>query len=174
MIFQWIDRIIRCANGFYMITTHHPTSWIFGLRQFLITFIVNFTCGLWIQYFIDTKCRFQFKVSPVVQWVAESVRYCFRPFFKFFPVCGIFSRTETFVYTVCTHCTPFVVVTAQPDFSQWFKLVVVSYHLRNEMTVIVDDRHFSRMLVIQLLRSFCLQQEVFVHEVLHYYCVLSI
>ena len=45
-----------------------------------------------------------------------------------------------------------------------FKLVVVSYHLRDKVTVIVDDRHFSRMLVIQLLRSFCLQQEVDVYK----------
>ena len=112
VIFQWIDRIIRSTNYLYVIATHHSTSWIFRLRQLFVTFIVNFACCLRIQYFIDTKCSFQFEVSPVVQWITESIRNCFRPFFEFFPVCGIFSCAETFIYAVCTHCTPFVVVTA--------------------------------------------------------------
>ena len=42
------------------------------------------------------------------------------------------------------------------------------------MAVIVDDGHLGRMLVIQLLCSFGLQQEVFVHEFLHTGLVLML
>ena len=36
-----------------------------------------------------------------------------------------------------------------------------------KLTVIVNNRHFSRMFVVQLLRGFSLQQEVLVHKVFH-------
>ena len=40
-------------------------------------------------------------------------------------------------------------------------------HLGNQVAVVIDNRHFSRMFMIQLLRSFCLKQEVFIHKVFH-------
>ena len=120
-----------------------------------------------IQNFIDSKSGLQFKVGPVVQRITESIRYRFGPLLKLFPICSILTGTETFVHTIGTHRTPLVVVTSQPNLSQRLKLVIFCHHLGNQVTVIVDNRHLRRMLVVQPLCCFCLQQEVPVHKVLH-------
>ena len=45
--------------------------------------------------------------------------------------------------------------------------MVGSHHLGNQMTVIVDDGHLSRMIVIQVLSHLGLQNEVIVIKLLH-------
>ncbi|CDA21378.1 unknown [Bacteroides sp. CAG:144] len=148
MIFERVDGVVGRTYYLYMVTTHHASGRIFGKSQFGVALIVNFPCGFGVENFIDTESRFQFEVSPVIQWVAHGVRNGFRPFFEFFPVGGIFARAVTFVYTVGTHGTPFVMVSAEPYFGQRFELVVVGYHLGYQMAVIVDNRHFGRVIVI--------------------------
>ena len=103
----------------------------------------------------------------MIERVTHGVRHCFRPLFELLPIGGIGARAIAFVHSVGTHSTPFVVVATEPDFGQRTELIVVSHHLWNEVTMIVDDRHFSRMLVVKALRRFGLEQEVIVKELLH-------
>ena len=118
MIFQRVNRIIRSTNSFHMITAHHTTSRVFRLSQLLITLVINLTGSLRAQDLIDTERCLQLQVCPVIQRITESIRNGFSPLFKFFPVGSILTCAETFVYTIGTHSTPFVMVAAQPDFSQ--------------------------------------------------------
>jgi hypothetical protein len=45
--------------------------------------------------------------------------------------------------------------------------MVAGNHFGNQVTVVVNDGHFSRMIVEKILRGFGIQQEVFVHELFH-------
>jgi len=118
MIFQRVNGVVRSTHGFHVITAHHAAGRIFGLFQFLVTFVVDFTCGLGVQNLVNAECRLQLQVRPVIQRIAESIRYGFRPFLKLFPIGGVLAGTETFVHTVGAHGTPLVVVASQPDFRQ--------------------------------------------------------
>ena len=70
------------------------------------------------------------------------------------------------VNAVCTHLTPLVVVTAEEEVKGVSELVVLRDHLGAEMTVIVDDGQILHLLV-ELSRSLCFEQEVFVHKIFH-------
>ena len=116
MIFQRIYRVVCRTYGLYVVAAHQVACRVFRSSQFGITFFEYFTCGRGVQDFIDTESGFQFQVSPMIQGVTECVRNSFCPLLEFFPICGVFSGTIAFVYTIATHSTPFIVVTAQPDF----------------------------------------------------------
>ena len=109
----------------------------------------------------------QLKMSPVIQWVTECIRHCFCPLLEFLPIRSILTCAISLINSVCTHCTPFVVVSTKPKLCNALELMVVGNHFWNKMTVIVDDWHFSRMIVEKILRSSCIKQEVFVHKLLH-------
>ena len=51
------------------------------------------------------------------------------------------------VNAVSTHGTPFVMITAQPQFCYALEFVVVSDHFRNQMAMIVNNWHFCRMIM---------------------------
>jgi hypothetical protein len=59
------------------------------------------------------------------------------------------------------------VVASQPQFGDAAELVVVGHHFGYEVAMIIDDGHFSRMIVEKVLCGFSLQQEVVVHEFFH-------
>ena len=157
-----------------MVTAHQVTCRVFRSCQLGITFIEDFAGSRRIQDFFNSKASFQFQMSPVIQRIAECIRDCFGPFFEFFPIGSVLTRTITFVYPVATHCTPFVMVTAQPDFCNRLELIVVGHHFRNQVTMIVDNRHLGCMIVIQFLRSFRFKQEVFIHKFFHKALFLSL
>ena len=155
MVFQWIDRIVSRTNNFHIHAFHDGLRTKFRGLQFGCTFVVYFTCSWRIQHLIDTEYAAQFQVSPVVKRVAHSMLQGIRPFLEFLE-CRFVAGDILFGNTVCTHGTPFVMVSAQPNLCQVGKLVVVGYLLRDQMTMIVNDRHLRCMFVIQFLGCLCL------------------
>jgi hypothetical protein len=59
------------------------------------------------------------------------------------------------------------VVATQPQLGDALETMVVGHHLGNQVTVVVDDGHLSRMIVVQVLGDFSLQHKVLVVELLH-------
>jgi hypothetical protein len=51
--------------------------------------------------------------------------------------------------------------------------MILSDHLGNEVAMVVDDGHLSRMVVIQVLGNLSLQHEVLVVELFHECVVLK-
>ena len=148
VVFERIDGVVGGAHHLYMITAHHAPCRIFGKSQFGITFFIDFACGFRAENLVDAESRFQFEVCPVIERVAHGVGDGLGPFLKFFPVGGVFARAVAFIDTVGAHGAPFVVVSAEPYLGQRFELVVIGHHLGNQVAVIVDDGHFSRVVVI--------------------------
>jgi hypothetical protein len=62
-------------------------------------------------------------------------------------------------------------VATKPQLSDALETMVVGHHLGDKMTVIVDDGHLSRMIVIQVLSYLSLKNEVIVIELLHNFVV---
>ena len=58
-------------------------------------------------------------------------------------------------------------VAAKPQLGDRLETVVVGHHLGDEVTVIVDDGHLCRMIVIQVLCRLGLQNKVIVIKLLH-------
>ena len=168
VVVQVIYRIIGGADTLYVVMLHQSTSRELGLLQLLVTLIENLTSGLGRQNLIDTESGLQLQVCPVIQGVTQGVGNGLCPLLKLLPVCSVLTGAEALVYAIGTHGTPLIVVTTQPQLCDALKLMVVSNHLRNQVTVIVNDRHLSRMVVIQVLCYLIVEHEVFVVKLLNH------
>ena len=167
VVTQVIDWVVCCTNALYIIMTHQATSAELRQLQLLVTLIVDFTGCLRAELLIDTESSLELQVSPVIERVTESIRHCFSPLLELLPVASISTCAEALIYTIGTHSTPLVVVAAEPKFCNTLKLVIIGYHLRDEVAVIIDNWHFSRMIVEKILCSLRVEQEVFIHKLLH-------
>ena len=146
---------------------HQSTSRELWLLKFLITLIENLACCLRRELLGNTESSLQLQMSPVIKGVTESIRNGLSPLLELFPIGGILTSAILLVDTIGTHGTPLIVVATQPQLSNTLKLVVFGHHLRNQMTMIVDNGHLSRMIVIQVLCHLGLQNEVIIIELLH-------
>ena len=105
----------------------------------------------------------------MVEGVAKRVGHRLCPFLELFPVGGI-AGDEVLIYTIRTHGTPLIVVTAQPQLGDAAELVVLGHHLGDEVTVVVDDGELLCVLMVEHLCGFGFQQEILVHECFHCIC----
>ena len=173
MVMQVVYRIIGSTNTLHVIVLHQSTSRELWLLKFLITLIEYLTCSLWRKLLGDTESSLKLKVSPVIKRVTECIWHCLCPLFKLLPVAGILSCAVLLVDTVGTHSTPLIVIATQPQLGNTLKLVILGHHLWNQMTMIVDNRHFSRMIVKQVLCHLGLQNKVFIIELLHNFVLFT-
>ena len=153
MVVQVVNRVVGCANCLYIITAHKTASGIFWLLKFLIALIKDLAGCLWRELFCDAEGCFQLKVCPMIQRIAEGIWHSLSPFLEFLPIRCVCTGAVFFIYAVCSHCTPLVMVASKPQLSNALELVVLSNHFRNKVTMIIDDRHFSRMIVEKILCS---------------------
>ena len=86
-------------------------------------------------------------MSPVVERVTHSVGHSLRPLLELLPVAGI-ARAVTLRHAICTHRTPFVVVAIEPYLGKRTETVVGGNHRRAEVTMVVDDWHLCRVVVV--------------------------
>ena len=59
-------------------------------------------------------------------------------------------------------------VAHKPYLSDRLKLLVLGYHLWDEVTVIVDDWHFLRMIVVEIFRCLGFEQEIWIIKLFHF------
>ena len=167
VVMQIINRIIGSTYTLHVVMLHQATSRELWLLKFLITLIKNLACCLWRELLRNTKSSLQLQMSPMIKRVTECIRNGLSPLLEFLPIRGILTGAILLVDTIGTHGTPLIVVATQPQLSNTLKLVVFGHHLRNQMTMIVDNGHFSRMIVIQVLCHLGLQNKVLIIELLH-------
>ena len=74
--------------------------------------------------------------------------------------------------TVATHRTPLVVVSSEPYLGKVTELIVVGYHLRHKMAVLVDDRHIFCTFMVKLTGVVVGEHEVVVNKT-HIVCLQS-
>ena len=168
VVLEGIDGIVGGADHLDVVVLHQAARGELGVvLDLLVARVEDFTGILRIEGLVDAKRRLQLQMSPVVEGIAEAVGECLSPLFELFPVGSVLACAEPFCHPIAAHGSPFVVVAAQPDLGDGFKTLVFSHLLRNQVAVIVNDRHLGRMFVIQLLCRFALQQEVLVHKRFH-------
>ena len=168
MILQRIYGVVRRAHNLYVVVLHQTARR--ELRVVLdqvIALVVNLLGGLGIQTLLYPKSRLQLQMCPVIKRVTERIRHRLCPFLKLLPVGRIAARAVTLRHPVRTHGTPLVVVAHQPNLCNRVETFVLGHHLRNQVAVIIDNRHLRRVLVVELLRCISLQEEIFVHECFH-------
>ena len=107
-------------------------------------------------------------MSPMIERVTHRVRHSLGPLLELLPIRRI-TRAETLLDAICSHGTPLIVVTIEPYLGKVTETVVRSHILRIEVTVVVDNGHLRRMVVIQTLGRRALQQEIGVVKLFHSY-----
>ena len=166
MILQIIDRIVRRTNDFHIHPFHDRLGAEFGCLQLGCTFVIDLAGGGRVQHLVYTEDTAQLEVSPMIERITHGMLHGVRPFFKLL-VSWFVSRDIFFRYAVGTHGAPFVVVSTKPYLRQVGKLVVVGYLLWDQVAVIIDDRHFRCVFVIQFLGGIRLEQEIGIEKCLH-------
>ena len=109
----------------------------------------------------------------MVQRIAECVGYGLGPLLELLPVGGVLTCAVLLFYSIGTHGAPLVVVATQPQLGDRLKAVVVGHHLRDKVTMIVDNGHLGRMIVIEVLSQRGLENEVIIIEFLHTFVGLN-
>ena len=104
--------------------------------------VPDFGSSVGIEGLFNAEEHPQPHVAPVIERVAGSGgKHLGKLIELFFPACA--AGHVIFVYAIGAHETPFVVVAAQPDFTDIVEGFVFVDHLRGEMAVIVDDREVA-------------------------------
>ena len=85
------------------------------------------------------------------------------PFAELVPVRCV-TGDELLGHTVGAQGTPFVMVSTQPEFGDGTELMVLGYLLRVKMAVIVYDRQFLCMIVVQVYCGLTLQKEILMNK----------
>ena len=166
MVFQRINGIVRGTNHLHTIAAHESTGRKLWKLQLRVALIVYLTSRIRIQQLVDSKGSAKLQVCPVIQRISQGIWHRLCPFLELLPI-GSISSDEMFCHPISTHGTPFIMVATQPQFCDRAELIILCYHLRIQMTVIVYDRQFLSMLMIEHLCRLRLQQEVGIHEVFH-------
>src|SRR6516162_3017896 len=108
-------------------------------------------------------------MCPLKQWITQSVGNSRCPLFKFFPI-GFISCAITFGNSIRAHGPPLVMISVQPNLGKVFKLLVFSNFLGRQMTMIIDDGHALRILMVQTPGCFIIEQKVLVQKWAHTTC----
>jgi len=171
---ETIHRIVGSTDGFDIIFSHQSAGTEFGSAQFGGAFVKNFPGCFRFEYFIHTKRSFEFQVSPVIQGITHGIGKGFGPFFEFFPVAGILTGAITFINSVGSHGTPFIMVTFEPDLSQVVEFVIFGNVFGVQVAVIINNRQIFGVLVEKLFGYFVFQHKIFVHECFHSRCIFEV
>ena len=101
MVFERVDGIVGGADSLHVVAAHESACGHRGIvEELVVTFIKDFTGGLGVEKLVDAESCLEFEVSPVVEGVPEGVGNGFGPLLEFFPVRGVSSGAEAFVYAV--------------------------------------------------------------------------
>ena len=163
MVFEIVHRIVRSADHLYVEHLHESLTPVLFCLELFGAGVVYLPGCLRIQQVIHSEYAGQFQMCPVIKRIPHGVRYGLGPFFEFL-IAASAARYEFFWHTVASHRTPLVVVSTEPHFREIMELVVFGYHLRHQMAVVVDDRHFFGALMIKFAGIFVGQHEVVIDE----------
>ena len=163
VVLKGICRIISCTYNLYIESLHELLTSELRSLKLCCTLIIDSPCSLRTQKVIYAEDSCELEVSPVVERVSHCIWNSLRPLLELL-VAVTSSGDEFFRNTVATHSSPFIMVTSEPHLGKVSELIVVSYHLRHKVAVIVDDRHLLCALVIELASIIIGEHEVVIDK----------
>ena len=116
-----------------------------------------------VEQVVDVEIAFQLEMGPVIQGVAQAPRHRGGPGLEFLVRLGV-AGAEPFRDAVGAHRTPFVVIPLEPDLEQVPERAVARDVARREMIVIVEDRLWRGVLVVQTAGDLAVEQKSIVNE----------
>ena len=147
MILQTVRRIVGGTYDLDIELLHELlASVFFGLKLCRAVFIDR-ACGLRTEGVIDAEGSGKLEVSPMIQRIPHGIRNGLRPFLKLFITASV-SCYEFFRNTVASEGPPFIMVASKPYLGKVPELIVLCYHLRVQMAVVVYDRHLFCAFVV--------------------------
>ena len=151
MVFQVVGGIICSAKYFYLLHSQKISYRVVRTLELLAASIPYFFCGGRRQSLINTEVSFQFKMSPVIQWISDTILDGVSPCQEFLIRAAI-SGDQTFRDTVGTHGSPLIVIAVEPYFGQVIVASVFIDCSRTQVIMKIDDRQGCRGIVI---KCFC-------------------
>ncbi len=137
-----------------------------GLMKDGVALLVNLHGVVAGEGLMDAEVALQLQMGPVIEGVADEVRYGLAPLLELFRGGGV-AGDVLFRHTAGAHGPPLVVVAAQPDLGDGVvALVLIDLH-GVDVAVVVDNGHLLRVVVVEGAGGLGPQQEVFVHKRFH-------
>ena len=102
-----------------------------------------------------------------MQRVADRKADGLRPFLELLPV-GSIPGDEPFLLARRAHQPPLVMVAAQPDLCDVFKLPILVNLAGIQMAMVVNDRLFFGVLVVEMFCGLGVQEKILIHKRLHF------
>ena len=139
MILKSVCRIISRADHLHLELLHKFLTSELGCLKLGRTLVIDFSCGLRLKDLINIEHSRELQMSPMIEWVTHCIWNSLGPFLK---LCISVSLAcyEFFRNSITTHRSPFIMVTTKPNLSKVGKLIVISYHLWNKVTMVVNNR----------------------------------
>ena len=129
---EGIRRVVGGAEGFH-VRVHDQLPG--GKRfQLLVAELPDLLCRIAVERAFIAETALQLQVAPVVKRVADGKAERLRPLLEFLAVGG-FAGDETLVHARPAHEPPLVVIAAEPDLRDVFKLPVLADLLRVQLSI---------------------------------------
>ncbi len=161
VMLQRIGRVIRGAeNADIMLLQEIVHAQVWQLR---IALAPDGLRRIGTQQIGDAEVARQFKMSPMVERIAERIRHRRRPSLELFLRRGV-AGDIFFRHAVRPHGPPLVVVARQPDIREIGELMVLRDLGGGEVIVEIDDGLRGGKLMVKRAGRFVVQQKVVVNE----------
>ena len=105
-------------------------------------------------------------MRPMIKRITYKMRYNLRPFQEL--VVTRLSAGNIFLRNAeRTHCTPLVMVAAEPKLRNIFRCIVFVNLLWGKMAMPIENLRFFRTPFVYFLCRFCSEQEILIHKFFH-------
>ena len=156
MIAQIIRRIIGGAKQGHTGMNNEVSGAHVRRSKLLVAELPHLLRSITVQYTVVVKVTLKLQVAPVIQRISDGLFQSLRPLLEFFPVTGI-PCNVAFLHTIGAHLAPFVMIAPQPYLCDILKAAVFGNLFGTDVTVVIQNRHLCRIIVIQNFRGLCLQ-----------------
>ena len=161
VVFEGVVGVVGGAHGRDIELLQKALRGEVGVLQTLVGTVPDLVCGLGREESFDAESAAEFEMSPVVEWVTQSIGDGGGPSVELFAVARV-TGDVAFGNAVGTHCPPLVVIVLEPDLGDVFPAVIVMYLVGREVGMIVEDRLFGRGLVVEVACGFVTEKKVVV------------
>jgi hypothetical protein len=165
VILKSVCRIVCGANYLNVGALDKLLSAEFGSSKKLVTSIPDALAGFLVKNLVDVEISLKLKVCPMIEGVADKERKSSCKLGELLIIitisCDVFLR-----YSVGSHLTPFVVVTAKEKVKGVLELIILCDLLGRKVAMIVDNRKILYH-IIELSRRLAFEHKCIVNKCFH-------
>ena len=176
MPFKGIHRVVgRADEGDIRLLDDAADGKIRVVAELIATQIPDLLGGVQAQMSLIAEEAAQLQIAPMVHGIADSQLQRLHKLQKTL-VIVLLAGDIVLADAVGAHDAPFIMVaeigavrllSAQPHLGQVVKAPILIDLPRRDMAVIVDNGQFRRIVVIEMLGGFALEQKVLIHKLFH-------